>query len=269
MFQRITFNLEKGVPKRYETLEGRQYLVVPTVMITEGVHAGSQGPMYYSPTELSKNPAVWNHKPIVVYHPTLNGDGISACDPAIVEHQKIGLLFNTEWDGRLKTESWLDVEKVKAVAPVILDSILNDQMVEVSTGLYQDPDMTPGVWNDKPYNGSVRNIMPDHLAVLPDEKGACSIADGAGFLRNADGGTLSYDDIRQQICCLLNDGKSYGDCYVTDLYPKYAIYCEDWSEDKYYKINYKLKAGKVVLDGEKEKVTRTSEASRSIRKSTF
>src|SRR5690606_1872073 len=64
----ITFNLKK-TPVRFEMLEGRQHLVVPMVMLTEGVHCGSQGCLFYPEEELAKVPAVWNYKPIVVYHP--------------------------------------------------------------------------------------------------------------------------------------------------------------------------------------------------------
>jgi hypothetical protein len=36
------------------------------------------------------------------------------------------------------------------------------------------------------YVGIARNHRPDHLAILPDLKGSCSIADGAGLCRNHD-----------------------------------------------------------------------------------
>ena len=44
--QRIVFNLStKGV--RHAKLNGRDHIVVPAVMMTEGVHEGSGGPGYY------------------------------------------------------------------------------------------------------------------------------------------------------------------------------------------------------------------------------
>jgi hypothetical protein len=258
MYTKVTMNLV-GAQKRYETLEGKQYLVVPTVMLTEGVHAGSKGPLFYSKNQLSKNPVVWNHKPVVIYHPTLNGEGVTACDPNIVESQKVGTLFNTGWDGRLKTESWLDEEKLKRLDNRVLEAIQNGQMVEVSTGLYHDLDDTPGEFNGKKYTAVVTNIQPDHLAILPDEKGACSIADGAGLLRNADGGEMSLDDIRSLAQSVLRperDKPYVSDyCYVCEVYPKYFVYERDGT---YYKVGYKVKNGKMTLDGEPEEVRKVT-----------
>lgn len=255
-FQRITANLV-GAKKRYETLEGKQYLVVPTVMLTEGVHNGSQGPLYYKPEEMGKNPQTWNHKPVVLYHPSMGGEGITACDPNVIERQKVGLMFNTVYADKLKTETWLDEDKLKRISSDVLDRIKEGKSVEVSTGLFHDRDKTPGTWNGESYIGSVTNIQPDHLAILPDEVGACSIAKGAGLLRNADGSELSYDDIREQLRNLLhedrNGSKLYTSdyCYVCDVYKSYAIYdCND----KCYKIGYKVKAGKVSIVGQPEEV---------------
>ena len=55
---------------RTDTLEGRECWVVNMVMITEGVHAGSNGALYYSAEELKKSASAWDSKPIVVDHPT-------------------------------------------------------------------------------------------------------------------------------------------------------------------------------------------------------
>jgi hypothetical protein len=255
-FQRITMNLVPA-KKRYETLDGRQWLVVPAVMLTVGVHNGSEGPLFYSAEEMGKNPVVWNHKPVVVYHPTLNGLGISACDPVVVESQRVGMLFNTGFDSKLKTEVWLDEEKTKKVDNRILDAINTGQMMEVSTGLFHDPDPRPGEWNGKKYTAVVRNIQPDHLAILPDQTGACSVADGAGLLRNAE--ELSYDDIKEQLRALLKTGQ-YGYVYIVDLFPKYVIYEQDSltgdTPSTLGKVGYKIRSGKVALDGDTETVRR-------------
>ena len=70
MLEHITNNLQ-GSQVRHDRMEGREYLVAPMAMITEGVHNGSQGPLYYPWDELSKFPQVWNMKPVVVYHPSI------------------------------------------------------------------------------------------------------------------------------------------------------------------------------------------------------
>lgn len=262
MYTRLTANMV-GAQKRYETLNGRQYLVVPTVMLTEGVHAGSKGPLLYDKETLGTNFQSWNHRPILMEHPVANGEGISGCDPGVISAQGVGTLFHTTYDGRLKTESWLDEAKIKTLDNKVLERIHNGESVEVSTGLYHDLDPTPGQWNGEQYTGVVRNMQPDHLAILPNAKGACSINDGAGLLRNKEGETgLSFDDIRQQLSALVRPVKetplaceSSGYTWVCDVYPKYAI-CE--TNNKTFKVGYKVKAGKVSLEGEPEEVRKVT-----------
>lgn len=178
---KLTFNT--GSALRDEVLEGRSYCVAPMVMLTEGVHTGSQGALYYPKDELSKTPVVWNHKPIVVYHPEINGQGVSACSPEIVENQKVGIIFNTVFDGKLRAEAWFDKEKLPKVDNRIWEAIQKNEMVELSTGLFTDNTKTPGSWNGEAYDAIAKNYRPDHLAILPDRIGACSIADGAGLLQ--------------------------------------------------------------------------------------
>jgi hypothetical protein len=172
---------------RHDTMEGKNYLVVPMVILTEGVHKGSEGALYYPPSELSKTPAVWNHKPVVVYHPQINGNGVSACDPDILTNHKVGVMMNTRWEPktkRLTSEAWIDPERAEDVDPRIMEAVNTGTMLELSTGVFVDSEEDPGKWGKEEYSGIARNYRPDHLAILPDLKGACSIADGAGFLRN-------------------------------------------------------------------------------------
>lgn len=178
-FQNLTFNL--GGRVRHDTLEGRPYLVVPTVMIVEGVLSGNKGPLLYHRTELATGASVWDHKPIVINHPS---DG-SACDPIVLNSRKVGVILNTKWQlPKLHTEAWIDVERCTRLDRRILERLENGQKIEVSTGLYIDLEGDPGTFKGKPYNAMAANLRPDHLAVLPDSIGACSIADGAGMLQN-------------------------------------------------------------------------------------
>src|SRR4051812_16335530 len=115
-YQTFSLNLA-AVKSRIETLEGRSHVVIPMIILLEGVHTGSGGPLYYPKEELAKTPVVWNHKPIVVYHPELNGQGISACDPDVINHRKVGIMMNTTCDskGRLKSEAWIESERANVV----------------------------------------------------------------------------------------------------------------------------------------------------------
>lgn len=180
----VTVNL---LPKqvRNATLDGKDYLVVPMVMMTEGVHNGSDGQLYYPSDELGKTPVVWNTKPVVVYHPEVNGQALSATDPIILQNNAVGMIMNTKFEGtRLKAEAWIDREKANRVDDRIIAGITANEVMEVSTGLFVDVEEDSGTWNKEKYVGIARNYRPDHLALLPDQIGACSIADGAGLMRN-------------------------------------------------------------------------------------
>ena len=201
----VTMNLSPMI--RHDSMEGRPYIVVPMIMLTEGVHAGSNGPLYYPGDELAKTPMVWNHKPIVVYHPQINGVGVSACDPIILTNRKIGIILNARFeDGKLHAEAWLEVERVKLVDNRILESLEAGKTVELSTGLFTDNETTEGTWNDEGYTAIARNYRPDHLAILPDKKGACSIEDGAGLLRLNE----EIADLKQQIQTLTSSTTNGG-----------------------------------------------------------
>lgn len=178
-FQKVVANIGGSV--RHDRMGGRDYLVAPMVMLTEGVHAGTNGPLFYPQEELKKFPEVWNHKPVVVYHPIANGTAMSACQPDVLSTRGIGIVMNAHWDGRLKAEAWIEETRVAQVDKRVLETLQQGTVMEVSTGLYTENEVAPGEWNGEKYTEIARNHRPDHLALLPDEKGACSVADGAGL----------------------------------------------------------------------------------------
>jgi hypothetical protein len=181
-FQRITANLAGTV--RHDRMGGRDYLVVPMVMMCEGVHAGTNGPLYYPADEMARNVGVWDHKPIVIYHPTANGRAMSACQPDVITSRGVGVVMNTRFeDSKWKAEAWLEETRLKQVDNRVLEMLETNKMCEVSTGLFTENEVTPGTWNGEQYGAIARNYGPDHLAILPDQVGACSIKDGAGLLR--------------------------------------------------------------------------------------
>lgn len=181
--ENLTFNYSSAGGTRREQLHGRDYIVAPMAMLTEGVHNGSGGPLYYPEKECRAAVQSWNMRPVVVYHPEINGQGVSACDPEILEKQQVGMVLNTVWDGKLRAEAWLEADRLSAVDNRILDALEQNKMMEVSTGLFTDNEPEPGTYGTEAYTHIARNHRPDHLAILPDRVGACSIADGAGLLQ--------------------------------------------------------------------------------------
>ena len=176
------WNFDLGALIRKEELNGRHYIVVPMVMILEGVHVGSQGPVYYSLEELAKTPKQWNMKPIVVEHP-FRGD--TATDLEVYKKQAVGMIMNTHFvDGKLKAEAWIDEELAQEKCPTLLEHIEHRLPMEISTGLFSEMLMESGTWHGEEYKAKIVNIRADHLAILPSKQGACSLSDGAGLLIN-------------------------------------------------------------------------------------
>lgn len=177
-----------GVKPVEKTLNGRTYYVLPSVMLTEGVHAGSAGPLFYSAAELEASTPLWNSMPAVINHPTGgDGSGISARQPDVIEKWGIGYVYNAKFvaesdagPAKLLCETWIDKQLVKARHPVMAKKIAKGETVEISTGLFCEIDETPGTYKNVEYVGSVQNIAADHLAFLPDSVGACSMTAGCG-----------------------------------------------------------------------------------------
>ncbi|QDV63043.1 DUF2213 domain-containing protein [Crateriforma conspicua] len=165
--------------------DGNEYYVVPVVMIVEGVHHGSNGPFYYSKNELKKSASAWNMKPIVVNHPAdSNGRMVSADSKEIRAKQEVGFIVNARFENnKLVADACIEKERAFHIDPRICRAIESRQLMEVSTGLFHDVQYSPGQWAGKSYEFEATEHRPDHLAILPDGVGACSVSDGAGLLQ--------------------------------------------------------------------------------------
>jgi len=171
---------------RTETYMGKKHLVVPVVMMVEGVHCGSAGPLFHSIEELGKYPASWNGIPVSIQHPEQDGQYISANSPEVLERQTVGQVFNTRTDGnKLKAECWVDIERIMSISPEAYAYLNSKRPLEVSIGVFTDDVDTEGEWNGEHYSAIATNHRPDHLALLPGGTGACSWADGAGIRINS------------------------------------------------------------------------------------
>jgi hypothetical protein len=284
-YERIVANTSGDF--RREELEGRPHLVAPCVMLVEGVVNGSGGPYFYPAEENGKNPSAWDHMPIVVYHPEKNGENVSARQPEFLNTRKIGVLLNTQHvDKKLRTECWFDEERTKEIDNRIYEAILNKQPVEVSTGLGLEAEMTRGKYNDQDYIGIARNHSPDHLAILPDKVGACSIKMGGGLFANSakepeflsqiqyrsvenalrrigvDLATnvLSFSRVQSRIAELLatkyGDRGTYWHGWVSECYPSTVIF---YDKEKMWAQNYAVTGEEVSLEGNRTEVVRTTE----------
>lgn len=168
---------------RHAVFEGKDHLVVPVVMLVEGVLNGALVPF----EEFSQHTQDWNNRPVPVRHPQRDGVFTSANDPEVLQQLVIGSMFGVYADnGKLKGEAWIDVEKARRLGyGQLVDQLEAGELVEVSTGYVSDLEEVQGTHNGEPYSGIHRNIRPDHLALLPDEEGACSARDGCGTRVNS------------------------------------------------------------------------------------
>jgi len=266
---------------RNETLDGVPYLVMPTVLITVGVHNN----VFYSDEELRKFPEAWNGVPVVVYHPEIAGVPVSANRKDVIEQRKVGVVLNVRYeDGKLKGEVWIDPTKANQVDEMVMTKLNANQRMEVSTGLFTEDEMAQGVWNGEQYEAIARNHRPDHLALLPEGRGACSWEDGAGGPRvnkeqpkesmfrkslkamgkamsdvlagmGLKGNLLSHGSIRDQFRGAVQGGRTLADneyLFVEEMFDGFGIYSHENSDGvKLYKQAYTVDAqDQLALAGE-------------------
>lgn len=284
--------LNSGAVTRKEKLEGRDYIVAPAAMMEEGVWIGNKGGVLYPESELESACPSWNHKPIVVNHPQdKDGKFISACQPNVLNTRKVGIVLNTQYEGKQRTECWFDVERCKQVDARVLKRLETNQKLEGSVGIIADTEQTEGIFNGKNYIGIARNHRPDHFAVLPDLEGAYSIKDGGGILTvnmapeperlekllqasamkaiERSGmltNEMSFNAVTRQLGDLLSEkyGKpgKYWDGYVVDVYPDNVLFSnlgEPGCRDKMWMHKYTTKDDEVKLDGDAVEVERKVE----------
>ncbi len=88
---------------RTEMLNGKEHLVVPVVMMVEGVHSGSHGPLLHLAEELGKFTGAWDGRPVTISHPSVDGQNVSASSPSVLEALLLELYSIPTWrEHRLK-----------------------------------------------------------------------------------------------------------------------------------------------------------------------
>jgi len=270
---------EEGYEVEIKVHQGKPYLVVPVVMMVEGVHAGNYGPLLHTMEELGKFPESWNGRPAMINHPKVDGVYVSANSPDMIDDEAIGRVYNTKMDGyKLKAEVWMDEDKLNDISADLLEDINEGKPIEVSTGMFVEEEEISGFWHEEKYIAVARNIRPDHLALLPGGVGACSIEDGCGIRNNKKGGndmkiqeaikTLrpagysiqqlgnyaeqGYKELMDLIYNKLRSMDSQNVWhYLEELYDDSLVYCKSGGlEPKMYKQGYKISDGKVEFIGD-------------------
>lgn len=165
------------------TLDGIEYAVAPAVIVREMVLNGEFLPQQ----EIGSFVDAWNGRPLVLRHPRQNGVPVSASQPDVLAQVGMGIVLNCQMDGnRLTGELWLNVAKCQSLggdALATLQRMERGEVVELSSAYFCELEAIPGVFNGNAYSGVQRGLRPDHVALLPDEVGACSVRDGCGAPR--------------------------------------------------------------------------------------
>ena len=274
-----------------EKHQGKTHLVVPVVMMVEGVHNGSAGPILHKIDELGKFPESWNGIPVSIDHPTEQGTPISANSPDVIDQKTVGRVYNARIEGtKLKAECWLDETKLQDLSPLALKYLNDGWPIDVSVGVFTEDEKVKGDWNGEEYTAIAHNHRPDHLALLPGAQGACSWKDGCGIRINKEGGAkdVKIEDLLQELASkgftsyrheishqelhekLRNAVGTNGNkdqlTMVQEVYDKHFIYVVvDFAEsgpssESLYKQEYSVsKAGEVQLSGNPVPVKRQVE----------
>lgn len=178
---------------RTAEFRGDEHTVIPVVALVEGVlwAANAPRPELALAEEFGRFPAGWDGSPVVFDHPKdADGVPVSANSPEVLETNAFGQMFNTVLDGtKLKSEIWINQSLVANLSEeaqaTVAKLMKGDTIIEVSTGLFLLSEMSTGEFDGEHFEAIWRNVVPDHLAVLPEGvPGACSIADGCGAPRD-------------------------------------------------------------------------------------
>ena len=175
--KRLVVNFDALV--RRDTMGSKQYLVVPMVLMTPGAWNG----IMYTAEELATFPDAWNGRVVTVGHPEINEEFVSANRTDIQPVYEIGHIYNAYYNEGLKAEAWIDEDRLRQVSPRLHGLLDSSKPVDVSIGVFCEEFVARGEFNGNLYFSKAQHLRPDHLAFLPDGKGACSWDDGAGAPR--------------------------------------------------------------------------------------
>ena len=180
---------EINVAFRARKQGGVDYRIYPCVLLAEGVHHGSGSePVYYPPAVIQASVSAWNNMPVTIGHPVNQIGEYILCnnDGTIRAQWEVGVIKNARFeDNKLKADLWINVARANTTNPQLLPFLQNGGQLDVSTGLLALEDGVEGTWNSETFSASITEIIPDHLALLPNQKGACGWDDGCGIRANS------------------------------------------------------------------------------------
>jgi hypothetical protein len=182
--QRLASSADPTARLRSETWQGDEYVVLPVVALVEGVleAMNAPGPEFVPAEEYVRIASSFNGRPVFYGHPIRQGVPVSGNQPDVIAGEAIGAIFNAGVkDNTLVMEAWVNTARAAAIAPDLLGRLTRHDLPEVSVGVFCDTESRYGQHDGVAYQGVWRNLVSDHLAILPaGHHGACSREMGCG-----------------------------------------------------------------------------------------
>jgi len=284
-----------------ETVNGKPHIVVRG--ITPVVDDIVMNRKLYPAAEIEKAYNTLERNPMPLGHPKVDGKHVSARDVQAVNEYHVGAWLQnvSHKDGKVTGDMYVNrqyaesSEKGKRLINR-LDEMLagtNSDPIHISTGLLYSGIAANGESKGKKYNEIATNMMFDHVAVLLDEPGAGTPAEGVGIFVNAEGdeveievcnlqdavvndnrkdgwlnkikffvtndGGMSFDEIAASLREAIRANTPDSWRYVVSIYPDHLIFEEEKknaSGRSLYKQKYLISDGAVSLVGEPVEVVR-------------
>lgn len=152
---------------------------------------------YLPKEEIEKTLPAWNMKPVIFGHPEQKGKKVSAAITNMIEHH-VGFINNPRMEKeRMFTDIFLHKDKIDRLddGKTLKKLVELGDKINVSTAYFDHGSVEEnGIKDGKQYSSVTKNISPDHLAILLDEDGSCSVKDGCGINVNQQMGTDMSDN---------------------------------------------------------------------------
>lgn len=151
-----------------------------------GLDAGKIYQLLRDPVELEKAAATFNNVQLLDNHAPVN-----AANPR-----------NDKVVGAIGSDSVFQAPYLRASLIVwdadAIKRIETDEQREISCGYRYDPDMTPGQYGGQPYDGVMRNIRGNHVALVENGRAGPDVLVGDAALKTTTDGlsTESRDDLK-------------------------------------------------------------------------
>ncbi len=192
---------------RKEKRNGRDVIIVSAATLPDNVVMNG---IQYPADEIEKSYVGLNRTPAPLGHPTINGKFVSARDPEGINIGWIGAWNENlrREKGRVLMDKVIDVERASQSdgGKAVLAAIEKGEPIHTSTGLYCNLEAANG---DVDYKHIARNLEFDHDAILLDEEGAATPAQGVGMMVNAKGEQTEIEVINSSLTDMIDQEIDY------------------------------------------------------------